>query len=307
MTSVVDCSSTSATDQLASPGEASIRLPLVRTTLETLVVGLALDRGVVRSLNAGNTFRFRIGSRRYLAATHPEAVDQVLHKNRLNYVKSAEYEPARIAAGINLLNDEGESWAVHRGAVNPMFAKRQLNQLFDLMVDPVEDMVGKRLDQDGRIEFDMHIEMVRMTLRVVANSLFRRDFGALVENMNEMIFEGMRITEGLLRLSLVGALPKPMWDLLKRATYSKVPLPPPFSRLQQIAQNLDDAVNEIVDDRIANPTTDTDVLNMLLQAEDGSWPRKRVRDEALIFMIAGHETTANALSWFGSAARIGDI
>jgi cytochrome P450 len=60
----------------------------------------------------------------------------------------------------------------------------------------------------------------------------------------------------------------------------------------------DAAVNGVLDDRIAHPTDSADLLNVLLHAYNGTWPRRRIRDVALTFMLAGHETTANAMSWF---------
>jgi cytochrome P450 len=66
---------------------------------------------------------------------------------------------------------------------------------------------------------------------------------------------------------------------------------------QRIALTLDAAVNDVLDERLAHPTESADLLNVLFSADDGTWPRKRVRDEALTFMLAGHETTANAMSW----------
>ena len=80
-------------------------------------------------------------------------------------------------------------------------------------------------------------------------------------------------------------------------TFSGVPLPPPFRESQQITLALDEAVNDVLDDRLAHPTESADLLNVLFGADNGTWPRKRVRDEALTFMLAGHETTANAMSW----------
>jgi cytochrome P450 len=59
----------------------------------------------------------------------------------------------------------------------------------------------------------------------------------------------------------------------------------------------DEAVNAVLDDSVAHPTESADLLNVLFGADNGTWPRKRVRDEALTFMLAGHETTANAMSW----------
>ncbi|MBS2091123.1 cytochrome P450, partial [Klebsiella pneumoniae] len=68
--------------------------------------------------------------------------------------------------------------------------------------------------------------------------------------------------------------------------------------MQEITLTLDRAINSVIDRRLAEPTNSADLLNVLLSADGGIWPRQRVRDEALTFMLAGHETTANAMSWF---------
>jgi cytochrome P450 len=75
-------------------------------------------------------------------------------------------------------------------------------------------------------------------------------------------------------------------------------MPPPLRDMQDITLTLDDAVNAVIDERLTHPTDSADLLNVLLRADGGTWPRQRVRDEALTFMLAGHETTANAMSWF---------
>jgi cytochrome P450 len=85
---------------------------------------------------------------------------------------------------------------------------------------------------------------------------------------------------------------------LSWCTFSDVSLPPPLREGQRIALALDAAVNAVLDDRIAHPTDSADLLNVLFHADDDTWPRRRIRDEALTFMLAGHETTANAMSWF---------
>jgi cytochrome P450 len=68
--------------------------------------------------------------------------------------------------------------------------------------------------------------------------------------------------------------------------------------MQDITLTLDRAVNDVIDHRLVHPNDSADLLNVLLRADGGSWPRQRIRDEALTFMLAGHETTANAMSWF---------
>jgi cytochrome P450 len=135
-------------------------------------------------------------------------------------------------------------------------------------------------------------------LRVVANALFSQDFGPLVHSMKDLTTQGLRRSERLARLGLWGLMPRPVYETLTWCTFSGVPLPPPLRQGQRIALALDDAVNAVLDDRIAHPTDSGDLLNVLFKADNGTWPRKRIRDEALTFMLAGHETTANAMSWF---------
>ena len=139
--------------------------------------------------------------------------------------------------------------------------------------------------------------MVEATLRVVANALFSEDFGPLVHSMNDLATRGLRRTEKFGRLGLWGLMPRSVYKTLMWCTFSGVPLPPPFRESQQITLALDEAVNAVLDDRVAYPTESADLLNVLFSADNGTWPRKRVRDEALTFMLAGHETTANAMSW----------
>src|SRR5690349_21714661 len=117
----------------------------------------------------------------------PDHVDHVLHKARLRYVKSNDYEAIRAAAGVNLLTDEGDSWAAHRTTLDPTFARRHLNELVDLMIDPIERVTADVADD---VQFDMHATMVEATLRVVANALFSQDFGPLVHSMKDLTTRG---------------------------------------------------------------------------------------------------------------------
>lgn len=104
--------------------------------------------------------------------------------------------------------------------------------------------------------------------------------------------------EKLERLGLWGLMPRTVYDTLIWCIYSGVHLPPPLREMQEITLTLDRAINSVIDRRLAEPTNSADLLNVLLSADGGIWPRQRVRDEALTFMLAGHETTANAMSWF---------
>ncbi|HEX4558945.1 MAG TPA: cytochrome P450 [Mycobacterium sp.] len=271
------------------------RLSSWTMTREALTIGFDAGDGFLGRLRGSDVVRFRCAGRRFVSLSHPDYVDHVLHEARLKYVKSNEYEPIRATAGINLLTDEGDSWAAHRGLLNPTFARRHLNGIVDLMIDPIADVTDAL--QTGT-RFDIHQAMVEATLRVVANSLFSQDFGPLVQSMNDMATRGLRHAERLQRLGLWGLMPRPVYDALHWLAFSGVRLPPPLRDMQDITLTLDGAVNAVIDHRLAHPTDSADLLNVLLRADGGRWPRQRVRDEALTFMLAGHETTANSMSWF---------
>jgi cytochrome P450 len=264
-------------------------------TREALTVGFDVGDGFMSRISGTDIARFRCAGRRFVSLSHPDYVDHVLYEARLKYVKSNEYEPIRATVGINLLTDEGDSWAAHRSVLNPTFARRHLNGIVDLMIHPITD-VTDTLGIGAR--FDIHQTMVEATLRVVANSLFSQDFGPLVESMNDLATRGLRHAERLQRLGLWGLMPPQVYDALHWLAFSGVHLPPPLRDMQDITLTLDSAVNAVIDHRLAHPTDSADLLNVLLRADGGTWPRQRIRDEALTFMLAGHETTANAMSWF---------
>jgi cytochrome P450 len=274
------------------------RLSTWTMTREALTIGFDAGDGFLGRTRGRDVTRFRCAGRRFVTLSHPDYVEHVLHGARLKYVKSTDYEPIRAAAGINLLTDEGDSWAAHRATLNPTFARRHLNELVDLMIAPIEDVTASLAASGARTEFDMHATMVEATLRVVANALFSQDFGPLVHGMHDLATRGLRRAERLERIGLWGLLPRPVYTALTWCTFSGVPLPPPLREGQKITLALDAAVNAVLDHRLAHPTDSADLLNVLFQADNGTWPRKRVRDEALTFMLAGHETTANAMSWF---------
>ena len=275
------------------------RLSRLRMTSDAMTVGLSYQRGWIARIRGHDVTRFRTATRRYVALCHPEHIDHVLHAGRLNYHKSYEYELLRAILGVSLFTDEDESWQRYRTMLSPMFAKRHLNGLVDLMIEPVDAVLAEWAPRPGRFEVDMVRAMVELTLNVVGNSLFSQGFGAVAAGMSPMVTGGLRFGERLLRLFLVTAPPAAAWRATSRLAFTPLPLPPPFRPIQKIVRHIDDAVWQVINDRRENPVETPDLLNHLLNAADdhGGLSIKRVRDEAITFMLAGHETTANALSW----------
>jgi len=133
------------------------RLSTWTMTREALTVGFDDGDGFLDRARGSDITRFRCAGRRFVSISHPDYVDHVLHEARPKYVKSNEYEPIRAAAGVNLVTDEGDSWAAHRGVLNPTFARRHLNGLVDLMIDPITGIADAL--RTGA-QFDMHQTMV---------------------------------------------------------------------------------------------------------------------------------------------------
>ena len=271
------------------------RLSTWTMTREAITVGFDDADGFL-DRTCGNDFtRFRCGGRRFVSISHPDYVDHVLYEARANYVKSIEYEPIRTLAGVNLVTDEGDSWAAHRRALSPTFARRHLDAIVDLMIDPI---IGVADGLPTGAQFDMHDVMVETTLRVVANTLFSQDFGPLLHTMHDLATRGLQHAEHLARLGLCGLMPRPVYEVLRWLAHSGVPFPPPLRGVQNHALALGRAIDALIDERQAHPTESADLLNVLLRADEGTWSRQRILDEAMTFMLAGNDTTANTSSWF---------
>lgn len=272
-------------------------LEVVRATLRD---GLTIDNPLVTGIEGSDIVRSRFAGRTTFVLRHPDYVDHVLHEACDRYRKSVEYELLRSVVGLSLFTDEGESWRRHRMLLTPLFAKRHLIGMCDLMIDPIERLMQRLDDGSDRIELTMTRSMTELTLDVVGSALFGRGMADLARQIGPDVTFGLRAAERATRAIM---LVNPPWWLF-RAWASFVHhaplLPPPVNRVQAVMRNIDETVWRVVRERQDEPGDDDDLLGLLLsvRTEDGrKLPLRRVRDEATTFILAGHETTANALSW----------
>jgi cytochrome P450 len=133
---------------------------------------------------------------------------------------------------------------------------------------------------------DLDQEMMRLTLSIASKTLFDADVEAEATEIGAALTTMM---QGWPRMT------SPLYPLL-----NKLPLPS-NRRLREAQQRLDDTVLRMIAERRASGADHGDLLSMLLTAQDeedgGGMSDKQVRDEAMTLFIAGHETTANALTW----------
>lgn len=275
----------------------SQRLPLLPVNMSALAKGWGFENGIYARMAGHDVTRFRVGLRRFVALTRPEYVEHIVFEHPDRYEKSIDFAVVDGAIGVGIFSDNGDSWKQHRKILNPMFTRKHLENVYDLMLEPVVKAVDALPQQPAEIE--MNDIMVELTLDIVGNAIFNSDFKKFFpDDLGWWITGGLTEVMTFARFIMVakppGWLDKPFWALL----HSSAPVPPPLSNLQKAMKKVLGGVDAVIADRIANPTDTPDVLNLMIKAmNDGTMTPERVRSEAAVGMLAGHETTATTMSY----------
>lgn len=252
--------------------------------------GLAVIRDPLGTLVAarerwGDAVLFRVGPLRFVSIADPSWAQHVLVRNHKNYVKSRSYEGLRLVLGDGLVTSEGEFWRRQRRLAQPAFHRARLAGLVDAMVGCVQERLDDWSRRD-RAEIDVHVEMMQLTLRIVARTLFGTELGPDQDQLGPAVTVALHkaneYAESVLRL--------PLW------------LPTPSNlRFARAKRMLDGIVGRIIDERRRAGGERDDVLGMLMAATDETGTERmddrQLRDEVMTLFLAGHETIANATSW----------
>jgi cytochrome P450 len=231
----------------------------------------------------GDLAYMRLGPQHAFVVSHPDSIRDILVTHQGNFTKSRMLERAKVLLGDGLLTSEGEFHTRQRRLVQPAFHR-------DRLVRYAADMVAcaqQARDQwQPAVEVDMHLQMTRLTLAIVGRTLFSADVSSDADEI------GAAMTQ---IFSLFDTLLLPFSDWIQ-----KLPIPP-VRRFEKARDKLDRIVYGLIAERRASGQDTGDLLSMLLLAQDeddhAGMTDKQVRDEALTLLIAGHETTANALTW----------
>jgi hypothetical protein len=233
----------------------------------------------------GDFFKVKIGFNKSAVFTrNPGFIKHVLQKQHKKYHKSP-LQTVDLAKyiGHGILTSNGEHWRIHRRMVQPAFHKKKLLGLLDIMNKAIRDELERINPNEAQDVFPL---MGDLAFQVVAKSLFGRN--DIQKEMQEL----KNITETNQQM-LVREMRQPYfkWWFLLSGKIKK------HLDQSEIGRNL---LNELIEERIKSGEEKDDLLDMLLKAkyEDGtSMPRRQLIDEVLILFTAGHETTANALSF----------
>lgn len=236
----------------------------------------------------GNIVSYRYGPFPVVLLNHPEAVHRVLVENHPNYGKrhSPFYKMLRYFLGDGLLTSDGDFWLRQRRLAQPAFQKKRVEAMSPVIVRCTQEMLDQWRLRPAEAPIDLAAEMMHLTLRIAGLLLFSQDLDQS-------------------RHSVARALDELQVQMRERFS-ALLPLPPILPtprdrRFQQAKKDLDELALEIVRKRRSDPEPPQDLLNSLIEARDPetgeSMSDEQLCAELVTFMLAGHETTANALTW----------
>ena len=232
----------------------------------------------------GDIVFFKVGNERIYLFSHPDLIRDVLVTNQKNFVKSRALVRAKRVLGEGLLTSEGEFHLRQRRLAQPAFHRDRIATYGRSMVDYAARTSSRWRDSE---QLDIHDEMMKLTLAIVARTLFSAD----VEKEATEIGEALTVAFEAFNVGIL-----PFSEILEKLPLRYI------KRFEAARARLDATIYRIIDERRSSGEDRGDLLSMLLLAQDtegdgGGMTNTQLRDEAMTIFLAGHETTANALSW----------
>jgi cytochrome P450 len=225
--------------------------------------------------------------RRYLLVNAPDGIRHVLVDNAANYQKSPlARQLLEPALGCGLITSEGETWRRHRRIMAPAFNHTSLARLAPRMTEAISRMLAdwERLPQGA--ELDVSAEMMHLTLRIIARTMFSSDYDALLATIEASVARYQKAV----RPGILDLLGFPAW--LPRLSRR---------RGRRAMAGADKAIAALIARHDSHHGSDQDFLGILLaagaQRGGAGLAAPEIRDEVVTILTAGHETTAQALGW----------
>jgi cytochrome P450 len=248
--------------------------------------------------NFGDVVYFQFLHVPMILLVHPDAIESVLLTNPANFYKSRDYRALAKVLGNGLLTSEGEAWRAQRKLLQPAFRRENILSYAPVMLDCAERMLARWRDGETR---DLHQEMMGVTLDIVGRALFGTD---VLRNADRV---GFALETAMKQFTRIAG-----WAFLLPRNF---PVPGTF-RMTRATQQLDEIIYGIIRERRAHPQNgaglhagaglsagaqkSSDLLGSLLEIrDDDGRPLSdlQLRDHLMTLFLAGHETTALALSW----------
>jgi cytochrome P450 len=236
----------------------------------------------------GDILYYRIALWYVYRLGHPDFAQRLLQDNHRNYNKqSIDYNILRRVSGNGLISSEGAFWLRQRRLMQPLFHRKRIHALGSVMTEAAERMLGRWGTEIKAGEpLDVAEAMTGLTMDIVSRALFSLDIGETAVSFSRA-FSNVNEYLGSLDPLFVIAPWLPTAGMNKYRAG--------MAELNRIIYGL-------IAERRANPLHgNDDMLTLLIEAQDEETGERmtdeQIRDETITLLIAGHETTANALAW----------
>lgn len=213
--------------------------------------------------------------------SHPDDIEDVLVTHAKKFIKGRILQANKRLFGNGLLTSEGQFWLRQRRLMQPAFHRDRIAAYAGTMTQYTEGLLGGWKNGEER---DVHQEMMRLTLQIVGKTLFDAEVTRDAEEVGRTLERLLELGSDFRRTILV-----PKW----LPTSQNIQTALGIRRLNKI-------IYRMIAARRATGGDKGDLLSMLLAAQDDDGSQmtdQQLRDEAITLFLAGHETTANALSW----------
>ena len=224
---------------------------------------------------------------------HPNDIESVLLTDPANVYKSRDYRALSKVLGHGLLTSEGEEWRAQRKMLQPAFRRENILSYAPVMSDCASRMMSRWRDGETR---DLHQEMMALTRDIVARALFGADVSSSTARVGSALETAMK------QFTRIAG-----WAFLLPDGFPV----PGTRRMRRARLELDEVIYGIIHERRAQEEksaasahavagSSRDLLGAMLQIrDDAGRPLSdlQLRDQLMTLFLAGHETTAIALSW----------
>jgi cytochrome P450 len=243
----------------------------------------ALDLLLRTARRYGDLAYYRLGGIHLYLVTHPDHVRDVLVTHQRHFT-GLSFEAGKSVTGEGLLSAQGEVHRRHRRILQPAFHRDHIASYGRIMADRARQWRESR--RAGEV-VELRSEMARLTLGIVGETLFGAEDECAAAEIREFLDAAITLFT-----------PLTFWFA---RVLERLPLPA-SRRFLRARSRLDDRVYGLIERRRATGADRGDLLSLLLRAQDvegdgGGLGDRELRDEVVTIFLAGHETTANALTW----------
>jgi cytochrome P450 len=271
---------------LPAPVPPRGRMPVLKffRTLHDNMIATYAEEAYERGIVARKMF----GRRRFLI-NDPAAIRQVLLDNATNYQKS-EITRRILEPGLGrgLITSEGESWRRHRRTMSPAFDHRSIDSYAPTMTAAAQELLAAWSKLELGTTIDVAPAMMEVTLNIISRTMFSSDSDRMVAIMGR----GAGRYQTQMRPNMMDFMGFPAWLA-------------GIGRVRVAARTLgefDEQIDRLIKLRSSNPENGRmDLLARLIAARDeqtgGGMSAREVRDHVITIFMAGHETTAMAMTW----------